>query len=146
MVNWTFFKPRHKSSGRLLAERWVTLRGSRVTVVLVLVAGRQAVVGVQMMMVVMMMGIGVMMVVVVVVVVAVVVVVVVVGVVVVAGQSVSPATWASHWRAASVANRCVASLWHVVGVRSTTGRQFPGANRRGRSRGRGGVQIQHGLL
>lgn len=89
------------------------------------------------MVVVMVVGVGVVMVVVIVV--AVVVVVVVVGVVVVAGQAVSPATLASHWRAATVSNGCVASLWHVMGMWSATGRQLPGTNRRGRSRGRGGA-------
>lgn len=47
---------------------------------------------------------------------------------------------------ATVANRCVASLWHVVGVLSAAGRQLPRANGRGRSRRRARVQIQHGLL
>lgn len=85
----------------------------------------------------MMVGVGVM--VVVVVVVAVEVMVVVVSVVVVAGQAVPPATLASHWRAASVAKGSVASLWHVVGVWSATGRKLPGANWRRRGRGRGGA-------
>lgn len=40
---------------------------------------------------------------------------------------------------ASVSKRRVASLWHVVGVWSATGRKLPGANGRGGSRGRGGV-------
>lgn len=39
----------------------------------------------------------------------------------------------------SVAKRRVASLWHVMRVRSATGRKLPGTNGRGRSRGRGGV-------
>lgn len=108
------------------------------SVVFVLMAWRWAMVGVQMV-VVMMVGVGVVMVVVVIVVVAVVMVVVVVGVMVVARQTVSASTLASHWRAATVSYRCVASLWHVVGVRSATRRQLPGANGRGRSRGRGGA-------
>lgn len=136
MVTWALFRTGPQPSGRLLAIGWVALRGSRVTVVLILVAWRKAVVRVQVVVVVMV-GVGVVMVVVVVV--AVVVVVVVVGVVVVAGQSVSSTTLASHWRAAPVAERRVASLWHVNGVWSATGRQLPGANGRGRSRGRGGA-------
>lgn len=80
------------------------------------------------------------------VVVDVVVVVVVVGVVVVTGQAVSPATLASHWGAATISNGRVTSLWHVVWVWSATGRQLPGPNGGGRSRGRGGAEIQHGLL
>lgn len=97
MVTWALFRTGPQPSGRLLAIGWVALRGSRVTVVLILVAWRKAVVRVQVVVVVMV-GVGVVMVVVVVV--AVVVVVVVVGVVVVAGQSVSSTTLASHWRAA----------------------------------------------
>lgn len=77
----------------------------------------------------------------VVVVVDVVVVVVVVGVVVVAGQTVSPATLASHWRATAISNGRVTSLRHVVGVWPAAGRQLPGPNGRGRSRGRGGAEI-----
>lgn len=139
MVTWSLFEPGPQPTGGLLAERWVALRGGRVMVVLILVACRRAVVREQMV-VVMMMGVGVVMVVVVVmiivvaVVVMVVVVVVVVGMVVlVAGQMVSPATLASHWRAAAVANRRVASFWHVVGGWSATRRQLPWANGRGRS-------------
>lgn len=134
MVTRALFRPGPWPSGRLLAIGWVALRGSQVTIVLILVAWRRAVMGVQVVVVVMV-GVWVVMVVVV----AVVMMVVVVCVVVVAGQTVSPATLASHWRAATVANRRVASLWHVMGVWSTTGRELPGANGRGRGRRRGGV-------
>lgn len=103
MVPRPLFQPR--PPWRLLAEGWVALRGSRVAVVLIVVAWQWAVVGVQVVgVMVVMMGVGVVVVVMIVVVaVVVVVVVVVVGVVVVvvmAGQAVSPATLASHWRAA----------------------------------------------
>lgn len=105
MVPRPLFQPR--PPWRLLAEGWVALRGSRVAVVLIVVAWQWAVVGVQVVgVMVVMMGVGVVVVVVVMIVVVavvVVVVVVVVGVVVVvvmAGQAVSPATLASHWRAA----------------------------------------------
>lgn len=39
----------------------------------------------------------------------------------------------------SVAKRRVASLRHIMGVRSATGRKLPGTNGRGRSGGRGGA-------
>lgn len=139
MVTWALVQPGPQPSGRLLAVGGVAL-GGLVTVVLILVAWRRAVVGVQVV-VVMVVWVGVVMVVVVVVVVvAVVVVVVVVGVVVVVvGRAVSPAALASYWRASSVADRRVTSLWHVVGVWSAAGGQLPGTNGGGRSGGRGGV-------
>lgn len=47
---------------------------------------------------------------------------------------------------AAVSDRCVASLWHVVGVRPSARGQLPGPNGRGRSGGRSRAEVQHGLL
>lgn len=84
MVTWAVFRAWNWPPGRLLAVGWVTLRRSRVPVVLILMSLRRAMVGVQM---VMMVAVWVVM-----------VIVVAVIVVVVASQTVSPATLASHWR------------------------------------------------
>lgn len=86
MVTWTVFGARPRPSLWLLAVGWVALRRSWVAVVFILMARRRAVVGVK---IVMMVAVWVVMVV---------VIVVAVIVVVVAGQTVSPATLASHWR------------------------------------------------
>lgn len=63
----------------------------------------------------------------------------VVAVMVVPRQAISPTALSSHGRTAAVSNRRVASLGHVVRVRSATGGQLPRANGGGWSRRRGGV-------
>lgn len=125
-------------SRRLLAVGEVALWGCGVAVVLVLMCGGGAVVGGVMGAVV---GVHV-----VVAVVSVVMVVVVVAVMVVSNETVPSIALAPHGRAAAVANRRVASLWHVVRMRSAAGGHLPGAHGRGGRRGWARAQIQHGLL
>lgn len=92
-------------------------------VVFILMARRRAVVGVE---IVMMVAVWVVMV----------VVIVVAVIVVVAGQTISPATLASHWRTAAISDRCVASLGYVVGVGSSAWGELPRPDGGGRRGGR----------
>lgn len=119
----------------LLAVGQVALRGREVAVVLVLMGRGGAMVGAV---------VGVHMVVVAVV--SMVMMVSIVVVMVVSNQTISSITLTPHWRAAAVAYGRVASLWHVVGMRSAAWWQLPGPHGGGGGRSGARAQVQHGLL
>lgn len=132
-------RPLIGASRWLLAVGEVSLWRREVTVVLVLMGSGGTVVGGVVGAVV-----GVHMVVMAVV--SVVMMVTVVVVMVVSNQTISSIALTPHGRAAPVAYRSVASLWHVVRMRSATWGQLPRPH--GGRRGGGGAraQVQHGLL
>lgn len=119
MVSRALIRPR--PSRRLLAVGEIALWRSWVAIVLILMHSGETVVGG---VVGTMVGVHV----VVVAVVSVVMMVTVVAMMVVSNQTIPSIALTPHRRAAAIAYRRVASLWHVVRMRSAAGGQLPGAH------------------